>query len=250
MPPAAPRRAFTTLVRDALASARASRQVRPIHAQVKPATFEAPAVSNRNDGFGFARVDLTPVSRAALFKRWREPHIDRGTAKLPSFRFPVAEVSSGGDADVASSQTSPGVSGEHDVTSASAASSAIEATHSEQLREFATNRRDAVLANTLGAEFGARAMRSFHSPVRKHMTLDPLVSEYSVDSPEGVALMSLAEALIRVPSGADAYMPDRLIRDTIGARELDFMALMKSDKRALVNASAVRAFPTHHTPPP
>jgi RHH-type proline utilization regulon transcriptional repressor/proline dehydrogenase/delta 1-pyrroline-5-carboxylate dehydrogenase len=88
-------------------------------------------------------------------------------------------------------------------------------------------------------EFNQRAMRSFHSPMRKHLTLDPLISEYSVDSPEGVALMSLAEALIRVPARrrrVHARPPDPR---TIGAGHLDFMSHLRKDKSALVNASAV-----------
>ena len=61
---------------------------------------------------------------------------------------------------------------------------------------MAAARRDSAIAEKLGEEFSSRTMKSFHSPLRKHMTLDPLISEYSVDSPEGVALMQLAEALM------------------------------------------------------
>lgn len=238
MPSATPRRAFTTLVRNALASARASRLVRPLHAKVKQVDdFEGPSVSNRYDFNDLnpqaARVDVTPLTRADLFTSWREPRTHRGTAKLPSFRFPAPEVRTGRADDVSAKKS------DSDVTSASVSASANEADANEQLRQFAHVRRDPVLANALGEEFGARAMRAFHSPVRKHLTLDPLISEYSVDSPEGVALMSLAEALIRVPNGAGAYMPDRLIRDTIGQHDLDFMSHLQGDKSALVNASSV-----------
>ena len=82
-------------------------------------------------------------------------------------------------------------------------------------------------------------MRSFHSPLRKHLTLDPLISEYSVDSPEGVALMQLAEALIRTPKEAGRYMPARLIRDMLGAGNLDFLSHFGGDKSLLINASSV-----------
>ena len=100
-------------------------------------------------------------------------------------------------------------------------------------------RRDAAIAEKLGEEFSTRTMRSFHSPLRKHLTLDPLISEYSVDSPEGVALMQLAEALIRTPKEAGRYMPARLIRDMLGAGNLDFLSHFGGDKSLLINASSV-----------
>ena len=161
---------------------------------------------------------------------WRKGDRARGASKLPSFRFP--EALSATDTTESGAYTS-------DVASASSRAASLENEASEALRAYAASRRDPVLADALGLEFNQRAMRSFHSPMRKHLTLDPLISEYSVDSPEGVALMSLAEALIRVPAGAGAYMPDRLIRDTIGAGHLDFMSHLRKDKSALVNASAV-----------
>jgi hypothetical protein len=65
--------------------------------------------------------------------------------------------------------------------------------------------------------------------MRKHLTLDPLISEYSIDSPEGVALMSLAEALIRTPKTAKD-MPRRLLRDTLAASHLDFLSHFAADK--------------------
>jgi RHH-type transcriptional regulator, proline utilization regulon repressor / proline dehydrogenase / delta 1-pyrroline-5-carboxylate dehydrogenase len=43
--------------------------------------------------------------------------------------------------------------------------------------------------------------------------IDAFLHEYALSSPEGVALLCLAEALLRVP---DAETVDRLIRDKIG----------------------------------
>ena len=47
--------------------------------------------------------------------------------------------------------------------------------------------------------------------------LDAFLHEYALSSPEGVALMCLAEALLRIP---DAETVDRLIRDKIAAADL------------------------------
>ena len=47
--------------------------------------------------------------------------------------------------------------------------------------------------------------------------LDAFLQEYALSSPEGVALMCLAEALLRIP---DAETVDRLIRDKIAAGRL------------------------------
>src|SRR6266852_3140001 len=46
--------------------------------------------------------------------------------------------------------------------------------------------------------------------------LDAFLQEYALSSPEGVALMCLAEALLRIP---DADTVDRLIRDKIAAAD-------------------------------
>ena len=223
-----------TLVRDALASANASRLARPLHAKVKvqPPHEDASAPPS----YRFAEPTRSADAPAPLASwrgasaSWLEGGRARGASKLPSFRFPEA---------LSATDTNERGAYASDVASASSRAAFLEAEASEALRAYAASRRDPVLADALGSEFNQRAMRSFHSPMRKHLTLDPLISEYSVDSPEGVALMSLAEALIRVPDGAGTYMPDRLIRDTIGAAHLDFMSHLRKDKSALVNASAM-----------
>ena len=223
-----------TLVRDALASANASRLARPLHAKVK---VQPPQHHPSADpAYRFAEPTRSADAPAPLASwrgasaTWRDEGRARGASKLPSFRFPEA---------LSATDTTERGAYASDVASASSRAASLEAEASDALRAYAASRRDPVLADALGLEFNQRAMRSFHSPMRKHLTLDPLISEYSVDSPEGVALMSLAEALIRVPAGAGAYMPDRLIRDTIGAGHLDFMSHLRKDKSALVNASAV-----------
>ena len=62
--------------------------------------------------------------------------------------------------------------------------------------------------------------------------IDAFMQEYELSSKEGVVLMCLAEAMLRVP---DAYTVDKLIEDKIGSAEWD-RHLGKSDS-FFVNAS-------------
>ncbi|WP_367106028.1 bifunctional proline dehydrogenase/L-glutamate gamma-semialdehyde dehydrogenase PutA [uncultured Psychrobacter sp.] len=62
--------------------------------------------------------------------------------------------------------------------------------------------------------------------------VDSLLLEYSLDTQEGVLLMSLAEALIRVP---DSYTADALIRDKMSVA--DWKKHLKDDNGFIVNAS-------------
>jgi RHH-type proline utilization regulon transcriptional repressor/proline dehydrogenase/delta 1-pyrroline-5-carboxylate dehydrogenase len=63
--------------------------------------------------------------------------------------------------------------------------------------------------------------------------LDAFLQEYQLDSREGVVLMCLAEALLRIP---DAETADRLIRDKIGGA--DWERHVGQSDSLLVNASA------------
>ena len=63
--------------------------------------------------------------------------------------------------------------------------------------------------------------------------VDALMLEFSLDSREGVALMCLAEALLRIP---DAATRDRLIRDKIGRG--DWRAHVGASPSLFVNAAA------------
>src|SRR5205085_586940 len=63
--------------------------------------------------------------------------------------------------------------------------------------------------------------------------VDALMLEFSLDSREGVALMCLAEALLRIP---DAATRDRLIRDKIGGG--DWRAHVGRSPSLFVNAAA------------
>lgn len=62
--------------------------------------------------------------------------------------------------------------------------------------------------------------------------VDSLLLEYSLDTQEGILLMSLAEALIRVP---DNYTADALIRDKMSVA--DWKKHLKDDNGMVVNAS-------------
>src|SRR6516162_1744333 len=80
--------------------------------------------------------------------------------------------------------------------------------------------------------------------------IDAFLHEYALSSPEGVALLCLAEALLRIP---DAETVDRLIRDKIG--EADWESHLGRSESIFVNASTwalmltgrlLRAAPTAH----
>src|SRR6201995_5299194 len=62
--------------------------------------------------------------------------------------------------------------------------------------------------------------------------IDAFLHEYALSSPEGVALLCLAEALLRVP---DAETIDRLIRDKIG--EANWERHLGRSESIFVNAS-------------
>jgi RHH-type proline utilization regulon transcriptional repressor/proline dehydrogenase/delta 1-pyrroline-5-carboxylate dehydrogenase len=66
----------------------------------------------------------------------------------------------------------------------------------------------------------------------EHGSVDALMQEYALSSQEGVVLMCLAEALLRVPDAATA---DRLIRDKIGSA--DWSRHKGKSDSAFVNAS-------------
>jgi len=80
--------------------------------------------------------------------------------------------------------------------------------------------------------------------------IDAFLHEYALSSPEGVALLCLAEALLRIP---DTETVDRLIRDKIGAA--DWGSHLGHSESIFVNASTwalmltgrlLRAAPTAH----
>src|SRR5215468_3947668 len=79
----------------------------------------------------------------------------------------------------------------------------------------------------------ARLAEAVRAERAKAGGVDALMLEFSLDSREGVALMCLAEALLRVP---DAATRDRLIRDKIGRG--DWRAHVGASPSLFVNAAA------------
>jgi RHH-type proline utilization regulon transcriptional repressor/proline dehydrogenase/delta 1-pyrroline-5-carboxylate dehydrogenase len=91
---------------------------------------------------------------------------------------------------------------------------------------FGQDDRDAV-----GARAGALVER-MREARRRFGGLDDFLQEYELTTPEGVALMCLAEALLRVP---DAETADRLIADKLGGAEWE--AHLGNSESWFVNAS-------------
>src|SRR5579872_4549595 len=84
-----------------------------------------------------------------------------------------------------------------------------ESVASERVRAARLSPSESAATRTLAH---ALVMRLRTSPAHKR-GVDAFMHEYALSSEEGVALMCLAEAFLRVP---DAETADRLIRDKIG----------------------------------
>jgi RHH-type proline utilization regulon transcriptional repressor/proline dehydrogenase/delta 1-pyrroline-5-carboxylate dehydrogenase len=95
--------------------------------------------------------------------------------------------------------------------------------------------RKARLAPALRKKAAKRARRLVKSVRETRLNrggIDALLQEYELSSDEGVVLMCLAEALLRIP---DADTADRLIRDKIGGA--DWKRHMGASESLFVNAS-------------
>ncbi len=99
---------------------------------------------------------------------------------------------------------------------------------------------------TAAQDLARRLALSVRAARRSASGVDALMHEFSLDSTEGIALMCLAEALLRVP---DEATRDRLIRDKIGRG--DWSAHVGHSPSLFVNAAAWgllitgRLVPTH-----
>jgi len=108
------------------------------------------------------------------------------------------------------------------------------------------NRRDEAAADALtlaAAKLPRAALRRIRETAHRlvaavrakgpaHGGIDAFLHEYALSSPEGVALMCLAEALLRIP---DSDTVDRLIRDKIAAA--DWQSHLGHSGSVFVNAS-------------
>jgi RHH-type proline utilization regulon transcriptional repressor/proline dehydrogenase/delta 1-pyrroline-5-carboxylate dehydrogenase len=83
------------------------------------------------------------------------------------------------------------------------------------------------------ADLARRLVASVRAGRRQQGGIDAFMQEYSLSSEEGVVLMCLAEALLRIP---DAETADKLIADKIGGR--DWESHLGQSDSMFVNASA------------
>ncbi|MCL4673521.1 MAG: proline dehydrogenase family protein, partial [Sphingomonadaceae bacterium] len=93
--------------------------------------------------------------------------------------------------------------------------------------------RQAAPASAVHAEAAAIASRLIEGArQRKASGLDAFLQQFGLDTEEGIALMCLAEALLRVPDAATA---DALIRDKLG--DIDWSEHLGESSSTFVNAA-------------
>jgi len=90
---------------------------------------------------------------------------------------------------------------------------------------------EAAAVQSLAADL-ARRLRSRRTGAGREGLVQGLVQEFSLSSQEGVALMCLAEALLRIP---DTATRDALIRDKIG--DADWESHLGRSRSLFVNAA-------------
>ena len=83
------------------------------------------------------------------------------------------------------------------------------------------------------AELARQLVAAVRAGRRQQGGIDAFMQEYSLSSEEGVVLMCLAEALLRIPDGDTA---DKLIADKIGGKQWD--RHVGQSESLFVNASA------------
>lgn len=82
------------------------------------------------------------------------------------------------------------------------------------------------------AEKTTRLIEAIRSDKKAVQMIDALLLEYSLDTQEGILLMCLAEALMRIP---DAETADAFIKDRLGVA--DWKSHLKNSDSVFVNAS-------------
>jgi len=106
------------------------------------------------------------------------------------------------------------------------------ADEAEAVRDLTAHARLPAQATERILETARRLVESVRAKRRAQGGLDAFMQEYDLSSREGIVLMCLAEALLRIP---DAETADRLIADKLG--EADFHGHLGTSESLLVNAA-------------
>ena len=101
------------------------------------------------------------------------------------------------------------------------------------VRELSAKARLSAEEGRSTTELAAHLVQAVRKNRQKQGSIDAFMQEYSLSSEEGVVLMCLAEALLRIPDGATA---DKLIADKIGGK--DWQSHIGQSDSLFVNASA------------
>lgn len=94
-------------------------------------------------------------------------------------------------------------------------------------------------AEHLDGEIAATARGLIEAIRRQHGGLsgiEDLLREYALTTEEGLALMVLAEALLRIPDAATA---DRLVEDHLGHADPHYLARFTGEQTVSVNTAAI-----------
>jgi RHH-type transcriptional regulator, proline utilization regulon repressor / proline dehydrogenase / delta 1-pyrroline-5-carboxylate dehydrogenase len=114
-----------------------------------------------------------------------------------------------------------------------AISAKLFADESQVVRELAVKARLSAEEGRSTAGLATNLVQAVRKNRQKQGSIDAFMQEYSLSSEEGVVLMCLAEALLRIPDGATA---DKLIADKIGGK--DWQSHIGQSDSLFVNASA------------
>src|SRR5262245_61838092 len=102
----------------------------------------------------------------------------------------------------------------------------------DTVRELAAYAEIGPTQNRRVLTHAAELVEAIRGRQRRASGVDALLSEYDLSSQEGIVLMCLAEALLRIP---DADTADRLIADKLGGA--DWQAHIGASESLFVNAS-------------
>ncbi len=107
------------------------------------------------------------------------------------------------------------------------------ADETELVKKLAVEAQLSASGNERVAKLAAKLVHAVRAKRQTQGGIDAFMQEYSLSSEEGVVLMCLAEALLRIP---DAETADKLIADKIGGK--DWQSHLGQSESLFVNASA------------